>query len=98
MGTQPRNGFQRVEPPRKPEPRAEPKATVEGSEPTDEQLCNLACAAGFPLLATPMFQKMPHWRESLLNLHALFQRAICGDQEAAIALDRLGSAFGSDRG
>lgn len=94
MATQPRNGFKRVEPPRKPDP---PEPKVEGPEPTDEQLCNLAVVAGYPLLATPMFQQMPHWRESLLNLHALYQRAICGDQDALVALDRLASAFGSDR-
>jgi hypothetical protein len=92
MATQPRKGFVRVEP-RKPEPRVEPEP--EGAEPTDEQLCNIACVLGFPILATPIFQRMPHWRQSMLNLHALFQRAICGDTEAEAALNRLIEAFAS---
>lgn len=91
MGTQPRNGYVRVEP-KKDAPLHEPVTVSE--PPTDEQLANTAMLLGFPILATPLFRRMPHWRESMLNLHALMVRALNGDAEAKRTLAALVAAFG----
>src|SRR3954464_16020661 len=105
MATQPRNGFKAVPPPKREPPiRARARDPEVGwdpkkdpitvpDEPTDEQLANTAMVLGFPIMATPMFQKMPHWRESMLNLHALMVRALNGDQEAEQRLALFQQAF-----
>jgi hypothetical protein len=77
------------------DPETDPVTVPE--PPTDDQLCNTAIALGFPMLATPLFQKMPHWRESMLNLHALMVRTLNGDPDAERALAVFQEAFGDRR-
>lgn len=64
------------------------------AEPTDEQLENVALALGLPYL--PPRMRPPYWRESMLNLHRLVQRALDGDAAAERTLAALLAVFGRD--
>lgn len=61
------------------------------SEPTDEQLERLALALDLPTLSPAL--RPPHWRESMLNLHAIAQKAISGDEHSATVLAHLQMVF-----
>lgn len=61
-------------------------------EPSDEQLERLTMTLGLPTL--PPSLRPPHWRESMLNLHAIVQQAMNGDPEANAKLARVRSLFG----
>ncbi len=61
-------------------------------EPSLEQCERLAVAMGLPILAEPL--QPPTYRESMLNLHALIQRTIDGDEQAAATLAALKARFG----
>lgn len=63
-------------------------------EPTDEQLESLTLALGLPTL--PPSLRPPHWRESMLNLHALVQQVASGDEQAALTLSHLRAMFSSE--
>lgn len=90
---QPRTGYVRVEPPRKlPPDLPEEPAVEELPEPTDEQLENFMLAMGFPLLIEGL--RPPYYRESMLNLHRLAQKALYGDTQAATTLAALKERFG----
>jgi hypothetical protein len=62
------------------------------SEPTLEQLENTALALGLPILSEGL--RPPYYEESLRNLHAIAQKAMDGDEEAAKKLARLQAMFG----
>jgi hypothetical protein len=63
------------------------------SEPTMEQMERTMLALGLPIL--PPGLQPPHYRESLLNLHALVQRMADGDESAANTVASLQAAFGT---
>lgn len=61
------------------------------TEPSDEQLAHLATTLGLPTL--PPSLRPAVWRESMLNLHALVQKAVDGDEQAALKLAHLRAMF-----
>lgn len=62
--------------------------------PTLEQCENLAVAMGLPILAEGL--RPPYYFESMRNLHALIQKAVTGDVEAATVLEILCARFGRE--
>lgn len=61
------------------------------TEPTDEQLERLALVLDLPSL--PPSLRPPHWRESMLNLHAMVQEAARGNEKSATRLAQLRTMF-----
>jgi hypothetical protein len=92
MATQPRKGFVSVPPAKSQPPRRDEEPVTVPELPTLEQLENTAVAMGFRSIL--MVRHLPHYEESLRNLHALVVRTLNGDDEAASRLAMLKAAFG----
>lgn len=60
-------------------------------EPSDEQLEHLTLTLGLPTL--PPSMRPPDWRAGMLNLHAIVQKAVNGDDDANMKLAHLRSIF-----
>ena len=65
------------------------------NEPTLEQCENVALALGFPLFSP--LRHLPHYEQSLRNLHAIVTSAATGEPEANARLAAYRLAFATDR-
>lgn len=77
---------QRVQPSQPTNPEPQPEREV----PTLEQCENVALTLGFGSML--MLRSLPHYEESLRNLHALVQRVADGDEQSAAVLARMREA------
>ena len=64
---------------------------MRNAPPTLEQCERAAVALGFPILAPGL--QPPYYEESMRHLHALIQKSINGDEQAAKTLHHLRERF-----